>query len=246
MSKNNGIKKSSGDGFDRIQWLTADGVTRSLRADDAAAASLIIPSERTRRPGKYQGQQAYQGHYWCAGTERLVFHESMAEYSGIMLLDHLHDIVGIYAQPLLLTFGDGTFHYPDYLVDDADGTRMLVDIHPKSLTTEAHERAFEATRRLCERLGWSFVLIDELSRVVRWNLELLARYHHPRFRPEPDAHRRIIKLARLHPTLGALMSALETNKPGENIPHLLHLMWQRQLLIDLTQPITGRTPITPA
>lgn len=243
MTKYSGIKKSPGDGFDRIQWLDAKSAKRTIRANDPIAALDVVPGERTRRPGKYKGQRAYQGHYWCAGTQTMVFHESMAEFTGLMLIDHLHNIITVAAQPMLITFADGTFHYPDYLAVEADATRLLVDVHPKSLTTEAHERAFEATRLMCERLGWRYLLIDQLSRVVRWNLEMLARFHHPRFEPAADLRANILRLSSEHPVFGELLDALRTDKPGENVPALIHLLWQRELRIDLTMPITRQTAI---
>lgn len=243
MGKKTGIKKSPGDGYDRIEWLDVDGARRVMRADNASTAVEVWPGARTRNPGKWVGQVSYQGHYWCSGTGAFVFHESMAEFSGLMLLDHLHNIEAVFAQPMLLTFADGTFHYPDYLLVLQDGTRIIVDVHPKALTTEAHTKAFAATKEMCERLGWGFILLDQLSRVLRWNLEAIARFAHPRHEPTSARRDAIRAVAADGPNLGQLLYALQTSRPGENVPAIFHMLWRRELLVDLHKPMTTSTPI---
>ncbi|MCM3778802.1 TnsA-like heteromeric transposase endonuclease subunit [Microbacterium hydrocarbonoxydans] len=244
MSKNTGIRKSRGDGYDRIEWLDAAGNKHAVRADNPITAAEVIPGERTRRPGKYRGQATYQGRYWCAGIEGHVFHESMAEFTGLMLIDHLYDIVQLFAQPLLLTFADGTFHYPDFLAIEADATRHLVDVHLQTLTTPAHELAFEQTRKLCERLGWRFTVIDQLDDIVRWNLEAMARYHHPRYLPTAQLEKQILRAAARTATFGELREALRTNRPGEHMPAIYNMLWNRHLHIDITKPLTDLTPLS--
>ncbi|MFJ4175380.1 TnsA-like heteromeric transposase endonuclease subunit [Microbacterium sp. NPDC089696] len=244
MSKNTGIRKSRGDGYDRIEWLDAAGNKHAVRADNPLTAAEVIPGERTRRPGKYRGQSTYQGNYWCAGIEGHVFHESMAEFTGLMLIDHLYDIDQLFAQPMLLTFADGTFHYPDFLAIEADGTRHLVDVHLKSRTEEAHELAFKQTGEMCERLGWRFTVIDQLDDVVRWNLEALARYHHPRFTPSTRVEKQILRAATRTATFGELRAALRTDRPGEHMPALYNMLWNRHLQIDITKPLTDLTPLS--
>lgn len=244
MTKKKRITLTPGDGFDRIEWFDADGRKNTIRANDPKTAERVLPTEhRTRRPGKGKGQKAFQGRYWCAGSGAHVFHESMLEYTSMMLLDHLYDIVAMSAQPMLLTFADGDFHYPDFLAILADGTRLLMDAHSLSMTTVEDERKFELTKQMCERLGWRYLLLNEMSDIVRWNLEYIARFHHPRFTPEPATRNSILSLAANHDTFGGLMDALRTEKLGEHIPALFHLFWKRALALDITTPITPATPI---
>ena len=244
MTKYQSIKKTPGDGYDRIEWLDARGAKHSLRATDPVAVEQVLPGERTRKPGKYAGQRTYQGHYWCAGTQSMVFHESMTEFTGVMLIDHLHDLIFLAAQPMLLTFAAGDFHYPDYLAILSDGTRLVVDIHLKSLTSEADARKFELTRGMCQRLGWQYALIDGMSNVVRWNLELMARYQHPRYSPSDQVRTKILRLARRQPTFQQLRTALRTDKPGEHLPALFHMLWRRELHFDITEPFTDDSPLS--
>lgn len=237
------LPKTPGDGYDRIQWFDEKLNTHTIRADDPVTALTVSPGERTRKPGKWKGQKPYHGHYWCAGARTSVFHESMAEYAGMMLIDHLYDIVKVSAQPLLMTFADGTFHYPDYLAVEATGTRHLVDIHPKALLKPANEVAFANTARVCEVIGWRYTLIDQLSDTVRMNLEMMGRYRHHRYTPPAAVEEHILRTAKTHESFGALQRALMTDKPGELAPHLFHLMWQRELTFDLTRAFTEHTPL---
>ncbi|WP_262002020.1 TnsA-like heteromeric transposase endonuclease subunit [Microbacterium sp. Mcb102] len=246
MSKYTTLKKTRGDGYDRIQWYDAKLNTHTIRADDPVTARTVAPEERTRKPGKWKGQKPYQGHYWCAGARASVFHESMTEYAGMMLIDHLYDIVKVYAQPMLMTFFDGLYHYPDFLVIEADGTRHVVDVHPKALTKPGDPEKFAHTARVCEVLGWRYTLIDQLSDIVRMNVEMMSRYRHHRYTPAPDIADHILGTAKKHETFGELRRALATDKPGELMPFLFHLMWKGELNFDLTDRFTEHTPLTAA
>ncbi|WP_191966702.1 TnsA-like heteromeric transposase endonuclease subunit [Microbacterium testaceum] len=241
MGNARGIRKSRPTGWDRIEWLDAAEKKHAIRADTPAAALEVAPGSRTRNPGKWVGQATYQGHYWCAGAGHLVFHESMAEYASIMLIDHLYDIVKVAAQPMLMTFANGRFAYPDYFVEEADGRRHLVDIHPKFITKPGDAERFALTAELCEKLGWRYTFIDQLSDVVRLNVELIGRYRHPRYAPDQELRRHIRAAARRAPEMGPLRHALATDKSGELMPALYHLMWRREVLFDLTVPVTDRT-----
>lgn len=239
------LKRSRGDGYERIEWLDARGRTQALRDIDAAAALAIQPNERVRTIPKWQGQRSYQGHYWCAGTQSLVFHESMVEYAALMLLDHLHDITAVHAQPMLLCFDDddNTIHYPDYMVETAHRGRMLIDAHVRSLTTDADRNKFDLTRDMCSRLGWGYELLFEMTQVTFWNLEMLARYRHPRYNPTAAVRERIRISAAAEGSFGGLRRALRTDKPGEHMPAFFNMMWGRELTFDLTAPFTDDSVI---
>ncbi|MBT2496203.1 TnsA-like heteromeric transposase endonuclease subunit [Microbacterium sp. ISL-59] len=238
------LRATPGDGYDRIQWFDGRRFTHTIRANDPVTALTVLPGERTRKPGKWKGQRPYHGHYWCAGSRTSVFHESMAEYAGMMLIDHLYDIVRVDAQPMFMTFADGTVHYPDYLAREADGTAHVIDIHPRALTTEASDLAFANTARVCEVLGWRFTLIDQLSDIVRMNLEMMGRYRHHRYTPIAAIEEHILLTAKANESFGDLRRALATDMPGELMPFLFHLMWRRELTFDLTRAFTEHTPLT--
>ena len=190
---------------------------------------------------KWDGQRASQGYYWCAGSQTMVRHESMSEFTAMMLLDHLLDVIEAVAQPMLLSFPNGLYHTPDYLIRTAQGDAILVDVHDSVRTSEADALKFELTRQLCERVGWGFELFDMFTDITRWSLEMMCRYHHPRYEPTASMRARILKLVRKHKTFGSLREALRTDKPGEHLPAVYHLMWQRAIRFDVHSPFNDST-----
>ena len=245
MTKNRYIKRTVAD-FDRIEWLDAKHRTHSVRVAGPDSVSDIAPRQLSRRAGKWVGQQAHQGYYWCAGMRAHVWHESMNEFSSLMLIDHLHDLAEVLAQPLLLTFADGSHHHPDFLVTQTDGSRWLLDVHVEAMTTEADKKKFKLTAGLCERVGWTYELLDAVTNTERWNLELLARWAHPRFAPSVEEQGRLLALADSCRTFGELRSSANGSFPAAALPAIYHLMWKRRILFALDLPFTDNTLIEAA
>lgn len=229
---------------DRVAWYVEKRRTKHSLTTNVARMNELAPKERAREAPKYKGQLSYQGHYWFAGVEHLVWHESMAEYASLMLLDHLRSVHSVVAQPFLIRFADGTTHIPDYLLDDTDGQRILVDVHMTALTSEADERKFASTRRICNELGWEYILMDQLPDVVAWNLEMISRYRHPMFEPDDSIRHHIFAAVDEASTFGGVRRKLQTAKPGEHIPALMRLMWNRELIFDAERPFTDNTLIS--
>ncbi|WP_241794536.1 TnsA-like heteromeric transposase endonuclease subunit [Microbacterium sp. C5A9] len=229
--------------MDRISWRDAKGV-HTTRVSNEHRLNELMPEGRARIAPKYKGQLNYQGHYWFEGVRGMVWHESMAEYSWLMMFDHMRAVRAVSAQPFVLGFADGTTHVPDYLMRTADGSRIVLDVHLQSMTSERDRQAFASTQRVCNELGWEYVLVDQLPDVTAWNLEMVSRYRHPMFKPSSDVRARILRSACNAPRYGALRRALETDKPGEHVPALMHLMWHRELLIDLDAVFTDNSAVT--
>lgn len=247
MAKITGIKKTPGYGVDRIEWKDAKHRVHAARATDPASVEKVAPAQPARLPMKWDTQRSSQGYYWCACTETMVRYESMSEFTALMLLDHVFDIVDIISQPMMLTFQrDNLHHVPDVFFRTAQGENILVDVHDAERTTEAEALKFELTAQMCERIGWRFELFDTFPDVTRWNLEMMGRYHHPRFEPDDEDRDLILHVAGEVGTFGALRDALRTDRPGEHFPAVFHLMWQRAIRFDLTKPFTDNTPIHPA
>ncbi|MBT2473641.1 TnsA-like heteromeric transposase endonuclease subunit [Microbacterium sp. ISL-103] len=247
MAKITGIKKTPGFGVDRIEWKDAKHRVHAARATDPASVEKVEPAQPARLPMKWDTQRSSQGYYWCACTETMVRYESMSEFTALMLLDHVFDIVDIVSQPMMLTFQrDDLHHVPDVFFRTAQGENILVDVHDSERTTEAEALKFELTAQMCERIGWRFELFDTFPDVTRWNLEMMGRYHHPRFEPDDEDRDLILHVAHEVGTFGALRDALRTDRPGEHLPAVFHLMWQRAIRFDLTKPFSDNTPIHPA
>lgn len=244
MSKITGIKRTPGNGVDRIEWKDAKHRVHSARATDPASVANVAPGQPARLPMKWDTQRSSQGYYWCACTQSMVRYESMSEFIALMLLDHLFDIVDVMAQPMMLTFQrDDLHHVPDVFFSTAQGERVLVNVHDDDRTTEAEALKFELSAQMCERVGWRYIQLDTFPDVTRWNLEMMGRYHHPRFDPDDETRDLILHVAGEVQTFGALRDALRTGRPGEYLPAVFHLMWQRAIRFAIDQPFTDNTPI---
>lgn len=241
-----GIKKTPGDGRDRIEWFDENKRLCRVRPLSPNHVRGIQPGRLARIPPRFKGQSNYHGRYYFASLGIHVEHESMNEFTGIMLIDHLHTVTAVAAQPMLITFANGRNHVPDFLVTLSDGRRLLIDVHESRSTTEAAAELFALTREMCARLGWDYEVIDRLDDVFRWNLEWMNRYHHPRYAPNADVRRRILSAANRAKTFGELRLALRTGRPGEHIPALAHLMWQRAVLFDLRARLDDASPVLAA
>lgn len=229
----------------RISWTDRKGV-HTTRVSNAHRLNEVMPTKRARRAPKYKGQLSFQGHYWFTGAGAMVWHESMAEYSWLMMFDYMRSIQEISAQPFVIGFADGTSHIPDYLMRDSFGHSTVVDVHPDALTSERDLEVFAATRHVCDSLGWEYVVVDQMPDVTAWNLEMISRYRHPMFEPDTRTRRRILRLASSIPRFGDLRQKLVTDKPGELVPALMHLFWSRDLLVNLEPPFTDDTTIVVA
>lgn len=200
----------------RFAWFDEHGQIRRAHIGEINRLHDASPGFAVRRAPKYKGQLSYQGHYWFAGVQALVWHESMAEYATLMLLDHSRTVHNVFTQPLVLFFPDGTRHTPDYLMDDGGGQRVVVDVHIESMTKDADREKFELTRLACNALGWEYLLFDELPEVVVWNLEMIARYRHPRYAPSNQQRGWLMANVQRHLRFEAVRLAIGTERVGEH------------------------------
>lgn len=242
-SKMTGIKRSAGRGYDLIQWKAASGKVEGVRATDSVSVEAVDPGQLARIMPKFVDQKNYHGSYWCVGINDSVRYESMAECFVLMLLDHLHDLARVVAQPVLLTFANGKNHVPDYLLTDSDGRRTCVDVHPKEKTSAEDIERFALTAALCDRVGWGYEIFDTFDKRVEQNLTWIGRYRHPRYVPTAEARDLLMNAWQSNRRLGALREAVRTDKPGEHVPALYNLLWNRELLVDLTAPFTDETEL---
>lgn len=225
-----------------VAWLDAEGKLHTAPPDSRLQASEIAEARRARRGPKYQHRRHYEGYYWCAGTKSLVWYESMTEYAALMALDFGRGIRRVVSQPLCLILPDGSPHVPDYFVIDEAGTAVLVDVRPESLQ-EKSKAQFAATARMCEQIGWEYLLLGELDPVVRGNLECIAGWRHPRYAAPAELSADVIAFAATGRPFGQIAGRLAGTVPGRGIHHLYHLLWCRQLRFDLMEPLADTTKV---
>lgn len=222
-------------------WIDASRHVRQALADSLSGLE-IATALPARKGAKYQHRSHYEGYYWCAGTQSLVWHESMTEYTALMALDFGLQLRAAAAQPMYLIFPDGMRHFPDYFVLDETGIPTLVDVRAESQQARSQAQ-FDATAKLCSQLGWDYLLLGELEPVARGNLECIAGWRHPRYAPLPNTQADIIAFAGTGRPFGQIAARLADGVPGRAVHHLYKLMWDRQLRFDFSLPLGDSTPV---
>lgn len=226
-----------------IAWIDTTGEHRMRTVGPECKEIDLEAAHRIRDTNRYQHKRNYEGKYWCAGTRRHVWYESMTEYSAIMHLDHTSRLTALTAQPCWIRFKDGMSHYPDFFAEHANGSRVLYDVKPRKYIDDKTEYVFSRTADVCAAIGWGYEIIHELGRIERHNLEWLAAYRHPWNAPSAETVNQIATFMTERRPLEHVAQLLHFYRPAKFIHHVYHLMWQRQLSYDNRLPISWETKL---
>ncbi len=195
----------------------------------------------SREPINYPHKRNYQGFYWFAQLEHLVWYESLVECAALRMLDHFCTIRGISAQPFCIVFPNNLRHYPDYFAVHASGEQVVYDVRPAALLDPKTIQTFVMTESVCQAVGWRYeVLTGAPNRSASQNLEWIAGYRFDRFAP-PSAVVESVRAICADPvSIGRAASALGFPTA---YAALFHLMWKRALFFDLMAPLGDDTLI---
>lgn len=230
------IKGPASPGRTSITMLDQAG-KKAHRTPSPELLQLDIARNRpARRAGSYVGKPTTQGLYWFEQTGEHVWWESMTEYTALMHIDHVEAVADICSQPLLITFADGSEHFPDIFIRYIDGRQELCNVRPRTLLDDVTAAKFDATEAICADVGWTHRVLDELTFVERNNLEWLASVRHPRNRPSPELAVELLERAATPVRYGQLWEITQRQSDPAAVAGLHNLMWQRALLFDPTEP----------
>ncbi|RII13829.1 hypothetical protein DSC45_23015 [Streptomyces sp. YIM 130001] len=196
----------------------------------------------------YPGQRNFPGWYWAATCAELVGYESWVELGQLLRLDCDPGVVAMASQPFRLSWrSDGRArrisHTPDYFVRRRDGTGVVLDVRPDDRIEPEDAVKFEVTAAACARVGWGFERVGVLDPVLAANLRWLSGYRHPRVRREPVAAELRAGFARPR---GLLAGARAVGDPIVVLPVLFHLLWRRELAVDLEAGLlSAATQVSP-
>ncbi|MEV0826353.1 TnsA-like heteromeric transposase endonuclease subunit [Nonomuraea rubra] len=220
-----------------VRYVAEGGGLRRISLDEAGRVRFEAASP-ARGFASYKGQRNFPGLWWSATVGGHVGYESWLERDHLMLLDFDPTVVGISSQPFWLSWstdeGKVRSHAPDYFARRADGSAMVVDCRPLERIKPRDAVKFEATRRACERLGWEYCVVGAVDAVVAANVRWLSGYRHPRHARDELA---ATLLAAFDEPAELMAGAQAVGDPIAVLPVLFHLLWQHELVTDLSVPL---------
>lgn len=174
-----------------------------------------------------------------------VIYESRLELAHLLFADFDPTVRHIVAQPFLLrTTVDGKSykHIPDYLLI-TDAGPAVVDVKPaRRLADPKVAFTFGWTRELVEGRGWRYEVATEPNSVELANVRFLAGYRREWLFP-PSLLQHVRDQALDAASLAEAFQCVPDQPLHLVKAAVLHLLWRREALIDVTQPLSGRTEL---
>jgi hypothetical protein len=129
-------------------------------------------------------------------------------------------------------------HAPDFFAGSPGGTGLVVDCRPAERVDERAARAFAATRRACDAVGWVYRQVGVLDPVRAGNLRWPAGYRHRRCLGSPGLAKAVAAAFAVPAPLTAAASTV--GDPIEVLPVSFHLLWSGTTA-DRSRPLSDFT-----
>jgi len=216
-----------------------DGLTSEMPLS-AATATGVLSALPWRTFRSRRGQRHFPGLYWSSTTGGHVVYESRLELARLLLADADSLVVGIAAQPFLVS-DETRRHVPDFLLARADGSVLIVNVKPADrLADERVAAALHWAQEVFEARGWAHEIWSAADPNVLSNTRFLAGY-----RRSAHLDRAVVAAAAAVDVAGMTIAAAESAFFAAGIceprPILLHLLWSGALRADLTCPLSADT-----
>ncbi|WP_344462606.1 TnsA-like heteromeric transposase endonuclease subunit [Kitasatospora kazusensis] len=174
--------------------------------------------------------------------------ESHREDQFVVMADFVGESEELLSQPFQLSFhGQGRWrkHIPDFLTISSSG-RWLVGIRPADRMSDDDLMKFAATSEVALALGWGYAVVTGW-RLQAWrNVDLL--YSRRRPMQDPLGLKPLLLEAARAAARPLTFAELAATYEYEALarPVVLHLLWHRQLGVDLSAPFRDGSVIRPA
>ena len=228
-------------GVNSILWRGSGGQERSELATPALLHERLVECVPYRAGVQYQNRLNRHSRQFFAPQGSHVFCESALEAEALLVLDFEGNVQRIAAQPMKITFANGTHHFPDFFALLRNREQVVYDVKPSGRMTADVTLQFEKTAAVCAQVGWRHEVLHEARQAKLHNLGWLRAARHPRYHPphsEFDRIRAVFVDARSFRD-GAVMVNLP--HPYLAAAHIRHLLWHRYLITDFDQTITEAT-----
>ena len=221
-----------------FEWVL-DG--KRDRRDAMDAAGVAFESvDVVRVPASWQHKRSYEGFYWAATTASHVWFESLYERAALIRLDRDRRVAGLASQPMWIHWPQGAGkHAPDFFVRYHDGSAALVDVRPAERIGDDDAEVFRMTAEVCERLGWGYQVVSDISVTEHRNLRFLSGYRFDRW-ISASATARIRASEGEQRTLGEWEELL-ANLCAEPLGAVYSALWWRRLRVDVELPLSLST-----
>jgi hypothetical protein len=183
-------------------------------------------------------QRHRPGLQFLVSTGRHHGFESLAEQRLLLALDFAGGVIDVLSQPFRLRFATTTGwreHTPDFLVVSQAG-RWLFDVRPAERIGEDDQVCFAAADEAALASGWRYEVVTGWWPHVLAALDTLASQRRD-LDDRLGLQGELCKAVQAGPRpFGELAAA--TSLPAVARAHALHLLWHRQLGVDLARPLT--------
>lgn len=211
-------------------------------------ARHVFDAEPRRTFRWHRGQRHYPGRYWSATTGGFVGYESRLELAALLLEDFDDRVVRIASQPFeLIADRDGVerSYVPDYMVEHGDQRFTVIEVKPKRRLKDPEiAAALQWAGDIIQSRGWGYRVVSEPEPARLSNVRFLAGYRRGWQFPQRDVETAETSIGAAH-TLGAAMRS--AGAALGDIPYaravVLHLIWRRAILCDLTSALANDTPL---
>ena len=203
------------------------------------------------QPVRHFGWATRQGHRpgleYLASTGRSHGFESHAEQRLLLALD-FPGVTEVVSQPHRMRFETAESgvreHTPDFLAVTSDGGRWLLDVRPAGRIEAVDRVKFAASAEAALACGWRYGVVGGWQPHVMTTLDTLPAQR------RPLADRLGLMPVLLAATAGgpARFADLvdQTAYPAVARAFAIHLIWHRELAIDLARPLGDDTLVWPA
>lgn len=236
-------------GHTRVLYRLADGDIENEPVSTALAAVPLEQASPMRGFYSWRGKRNLEGVQFFHTTGAHVPFESRLEAQYVLTADFDRDIVAIAAQPVAFLCPHGTpgqrNHVPDFFIRHANGDGTLVDVRAAAYVDKAKTQ-FDATAEVCEQIGWHYEVWTGLDRFLMDGITFVSGYKSTRCAPTDDLAEALLDVYESPtPLEDGLPWAARRARVPEHVAMtgLYHLVWRQDLTMDMTRPLSLRTPV---
>lgn len=198
----------------------------------------------------WRGKRALEGHWYLETLDDHVGFESHLESQFLLWADWEPSVVGVSSQPLALLWPRDTpnrrHHVPDYFIREANGDGTVVDVRPTHFIDKDRDQ-FERTRDVCREIGWGYRVWPGLDAALRDGIAFVSGYRFARCAPSPEVRDALLGVYHdsvpLEQGLDWAAHRAHVSR-AEVLSGLYHLVWKHELTMDMSRPLSLRTPVS--